>query len=205
MPAVAASPAPPGALRVLGLGDPVTDIVAVVSHDFLATLTDEPGGCLSVEGDAMAKLLAATEAAGYALQRRGGWDVGGSVRRGAPVRGVGASDDPRVRVKGKVPNALLNRKGLGMGATRARGEGGEGGETGIHVSVLYGCVTTAVLLEHNWRRGKSVAFCNTPGVVRCRRAFLTLCGACSGVHGPTSRHMKSLLGGGLSLKTYNTA
>lgn len=49
-------------LRVLGLGDPVMDIVACVSHEYLARVTTEPGGCVAVPGDTMAALLSDTAA-----------------------------------------------------------------------------------------------------------------------------------------------
>ncbi|EFJ42029.1 hypothetical protein VOLCADRAFT_119562 [Volvox carteri f. nagariensis] len=43
---------------VVGLGDPVMDILANVSAEWLATLTAEPGGCLPVPPDTMEQLLA---------------------------------------------------------------------------------------------------------------------------------------------------
>ena len=45
-------------IRVLGLGDPVMDLLAHVSHDFLASVTSEPGGCFSVQPKEMSNLLA---------------------------------------------------------------------------------------------------------------------------------------------------
>ncbi|GFR51925.1 hypothetical protein Agub_g14410, partial [Astrephomene gubernaculifera] len=42
---------------VVGLGDPVMDVLASVSADWLATVTSEPGGCLPVESDVMDQLL----------------------------------------------------------------------------------------------------------------------------------------------------
>jgi hypothetical protein len=46
-------------IRVVGLGDPVCDIVAHVSDAYLATISDEPGGCLMVKPEEMAALLEA--------------------------------------------------------------------------------------------------------------------------------------------------
>ena len=45
-------------LRVVGLGDPVMDLLATVSHEFLDTITKEPGGCFSVQPEEMVSLLA---------------------------------------------------------------------------------------------------------------------------------------------------
>ena len=45
-------------LNVLGLGDPVMDLLANVSHEFLATVTQEPGGCFTVQSSEMTNLLA---------------------------------------------------------------------------------------------------------------------------------------------------
>ncbi|GAX77562.1 hypothetical protein CEUSTIGMA_g5006.t1 [Chlamydomonas eustigma] len=44
-------------MSILALGDPVMDLLAHVSHDFLATVTDEPGGCFTVAPDEMKNLL----------------------------------------------------------------------------------------------------------------------------------------------------
>lgn len=49
------SMAPP---RVVGLGDPVMDILAHVSHDYLASVASEPGGCFAIPPEEMATLLA---------------------------------------------------------------------------------------------------------------------------------------------------
>jgi hypothetical protein len=46
---------------ILALGDPVMDLLAHVSHDFLATVTDEPGGCFTVSPDEMKNLLEKVE------------------------------------------------------------------------------------------------------------------------------------------------
>ncbi|GLC40082.1 hypothetical protein PLESTB_000627100 [Pleodorina starrii] len=43
---------------VVGLGDPVMDILANVSPEWLATVTAEPGGCLPISPDTMDQLLA---------------------------------------------------------------------------------------------------------------------------------------------------
>ncbi|KXZ43676.1 hypothetical protein GPECTOR_83g288 [Gonium pectorale] len=43
---------------VVGLGDPVMDILANVSAEWLATVTPEPGGCLPIPPDAMERLIA---------------------------------------------------------------------------------------------------------------------------------------------------
>lgn len=45
-------------IRVMGLGDPVMDLLAHVTHDLLATITSEPGGCFSVDPSDMTTLLA---------------------------------------------------------------------------------------------------------------------------------------------------
>lgn len=44
---------------VVGLGDPVMDILARVSPEWLATVAPEAGGCLPVAPEEMEKLLAA--------------------------------------------------------------------------------------------------------------------------------------------------
>ena len=45
------------AVRIVGLGDPVMDVVVPISPDFLSTITQHPGGCLPVDGAEMETLL----------------------------------------------------------------------------------------------------------------------------------------------------
>jgi hypothetical protein len=45
------------ALNIVGLGDPVMDVVVPVSQEFLSTITQHPGGCLPVDGAEMETLL----------------------------------------------------------------------------------------------------------------------------------------------------
>ena len=47
--------------RVVGLGDPVMDLLASVSAEFLAGITAEPGGCFTVSPKEMEILLADVE------------------------------------------------------------------------------------------------------------------------------------------------
>lgn len=47
-------------MAAVGLGDPVMDILAGVSHDFLASVAPEPGGCMPVPPAEMAQLLRLT-------------------------------------------------------------------------------------------------------------------------------------------------
>jgi hypothetical protein len=44
-------------LVVVGLGDPVTDVLVPVSHELRASLAEHAGGCVAVDADAMARLL----------------------------------------------------------------------------------------------------------------------------------------------------
>lgn len=47
---------------VVGLGDPVMDVLFHVTHEFLARVADEPGGCVPVDSRQMAELMAAADA-----------------------------------------------------------------------------------------------------------------------------------------------
>ncbi len=48
---------PLGTPVVVGLGDPVMDILANVSAEWLSAVTQEPGGCLPVPPEEMEQLL----------------------------------------------------------------------------------------------------------------------------------------------------
>lgn len=57
-----ASPAPPRAeshakTAIVGLGDPVMDVIVAVSPDFLSSIAERPGGCVPVSGDEMEALI----------------------------------------------------------------------------------------------------------------------------------------------------
>lgn len=56
-------------MKVVGLGDPVMDIVAHVSHDYLAAITEHPGGCVPISSDVMQAMLLNAEADGKQLLR----------------------------------------------------------------------------------------------------------------------------------------
>lgn len=49
---------------VVGLGDPILDIIARVPHEFLQSLGAEPGGCITVEDADMERLLGLPEVQG---------------------------------------------------------------------------------------------------------------------------------------------
>ncbi|KAI3426463.1 hypothetical protein D9Q98_008830 [Chlorella vulgaris] len=57
---------------VVGLGDPVLDIVARVDHELLQKLGAEPGGCLPVSAEEMARLLAMPELRSNMMRIPGG-------------------------------------------------------------------------------------------------------------------------------------
>ncbi|MEW5301110.1 MAG: hypothetical protein WDW36_003990 [Sanguina aurantia] len=46
--------------RVVCLGDPVTDILAHISHAYLRTITNEPGGCIPVPAHEMEELVSSS-------------------------------------------------------------------------------------------------------------------------------------------------
>ena len=53
----AANGTPNTTLVVVGLGDPVTDVLVPVSHELRASLAEHAGGCVAVDAGAMARLL----------------------------------------------------------------------------------------------------------------------------------------------------
>ncbi|KAL4853031.1 putative sugar kinase [Chlorella vulgaris] len=57
---------------VVGLGDPVLDIVARVDHELLQKVGAEPGGCLPVSAEEMARLLAMPELRSNMMRIPGG-------------------------------------------------------------------------------------------------------------------------------------
>lgn len=48
---------------VVALGDPVTDVIVEVSHDDLCSITQEPGGCCTIDADELASLVSELTAA----------------------------------------------------------------------------------------------------------------------------------------------
>ena len=46
-----------GACCIVGLGDPVMDVVVRVAPEFLSSITQQPGGCIPVDSSEMDALL----------------------------------------------------------------------------------------------------------------------------------------------------
>lgn len=46
-----------GTFTLIGLGDPVMDVVAHVEHAWLQAMVPEPGGCIAVTAEEMAALV----------------------------------------------------------------------------------------------------------------------------------------------------
>jgi hypothetical protein len=49
-----------GALHVIGLGDPVMDILVHVSHELLSSVAEHAGGCIPIDSKELSHLLAIT-------------------------------------------------------------------------------------------------------------------------------------------------
>ncbi|KAG2496791.1 hypothetical protein HYH03_005199 [Edaphochlamys debaryana] len=86
---VAETPKPSDVPMVVGLGDPVMDILAQVSAEWLTTVAPEPGGCLPVSPKEMEELLASA-ATQSQLDRIPGGSAANVVKGIAQIAGADA-------------------------------------------------------------------------------------------------------------------
>ena len=66
---------------VVGLGDPVMDVLVHVSHEFLGAVSTEPGGCFQIDAQLMKAQLERAGEQGELVRWVGGWD---GARWGGP-------------------------------------------------------------------------------------------------------------------------
>mmetsp|Transcript_21380 Transcript_21380/g.46797 ORF Transcript_21380/g.46797 Transcript_21380/m.46797 type:complete len:380 (+) Transcript_21380:82-1221(+) len=102
--------APNGKPLVVGLGDPVMDILASVSHEYLATVTSEPGGCFAIAPEEMEKLL--TSAAEQSALKRIPGGSAANVMKGMANLGQGTLEAKFVGMIGKDATGEDYRHGL---------------------------------------------------------------------------------------------
>lgn len=86
--------------KVIGLGDPVMDVLARVSESFLSSITSEPGGCYDIPDAEMKDLMQKASDAGYETTRIPGGSAANVMKGLAGIMG-GAVDTQFIGMVGK--------------------------------------------------------------------------------------------------------
>jgi sugar/nucleoside kinase (ribokinase family) len=86
---------------VIGLGDPVMDVLARVSHEFLASVTSEPGGCYDISPEEMRSLVSKASEAGYQTTRIPGGSAANVMKGLSGIMGPSAVEAHFIGMVGK--------------------------------------------------------------------------------------------------------